>query len=346
MPWENVPCHRRVRNILARAFQREALGRTTLVHGPSGAGQEVIARAITQTYTCKNHPNDFCGECASCRKIEGGIHPDVVEMHPWEDWSEENNKEKQSKRKQRKKNQYSVEHMRVMQELAMHMPFEGEVKFYIIHDAHCMNESSSNSLLKILEEPHEHTRFILTTDRASGILPTIRSRCWAIRLLPQDIQVLAESLQSKLEPEKALAIARASGGLPEKADELIESDYLDRRDMVFDILQQIKKRESAVMEISESLAKNKQIDLRDVMSILLRIVRDGIVTVSGDGLDLFENIDRRDDLLKLWSGAQLDRLIEGAKSILDALEDMDRFVNPSIVVMDLLLRLRRSFAGQ
>ncbi|MBN2325980.1 MAG: hypothetical protein JXR73_02420 [Candidatus Omnitrophica bacterium] len=348
MPWDNVPCHPHVSKIITRAIQRGHFGRTSLVFGPPGAGQGGVALAITMTFVCKKAENDFCGTCPECKRIQDGVYPDVIEMHPWEDWSKgksnEKDKEAPGKRQPRKKKQYSVDHMRAVMEHALHLPYEGDLKFYIIHDAHSMNVHSSNSLLKILEEPHPHTRFILLTDQAAGILPTIRSRCWGIRLLPLEISNLARSLQPGLSEEKAATIARAAGGLPDQASQLMEKDYLDRRDQVFDLLLEIKKRESAVIESAESIAKHAN-DLEESLPILLRIVRDGVVVASQGDPSHYENQDRKEDLSILWKDASMEKLIGSTKSILAALEDRERFVNPSILMMDLFLQLRESMRG-
>ncbi|MGC9329699.1 MAG: DNA polymerase III subunit delta' C-terminal domain-containing protein, partial [Candidatus Hinthialibacter sp.] len=172
----------------------------------------------------------------------------------------------------------------------------------------------------------------------------IRSRCWKIRLLPLEISDLAQSLQPELPAEQAVAIARAAGGLPGQAKQLMENDYLDRRDQILDWLLQIKERESAVVESAESLVKNSG-GLVENLLILLRIVRDGFVAASQGDPSQFENQDRIQDLSFLWKDASIDKLISSTKNILAAMEDQERFVNPSILVMDLLIQLRESMKG-
>lgn len=307
-----------------------------------------MARAIAMTLVCRSREDGFCGVCSNCRRIQDGVYPDVIEMHPWENWADPDDKEKREKQekanKKRKKNEYKVEHMRVMQEQAMHLPYEGDLKIYLIHDAHWMNMNSSNSLLKILEEPHSHVRFILTTDQPAGILPTIRSRCWSIRLIPLEIDVLAQSLQKELPPDQAATVARTAGGLPDQARILIEEGYLERRDWLFERLAKVKKRESGVIEAAEEIARSRD-DLSQNLTILFRIVRDGLVAVSGGDARQFENQDRSGDLQRLWLGSNADRLIDSMKCVLNALEDSERFVNPTILLMDILLQTRRAMMG-
>ncbi len=340
MPWIDVPCSPKVRTIVMRAIRRNAFGRTSLVYGPPGAGQIGVARAIAKTFLCNNVPDDFCGECSSCRRIDRGVYPDVLEMYPSDDWSKDADKEKGK----RKKKEYSVGHMRAVREQAMLMPYEGNLKVFLIHDAHCMNESSANSLLKILEEPHPHMRFVLVSDRASAILPTIRSRCWFIRLVPQEIEALSGMLQPNLSAGKARTIARAAGGLAEKAFQLVEEDYLSQRDDLIEALLRIRASESAIIPVTEEIVKRKN-DLPFLLEILMRIVRDGLVYVSGDGVTIWENPDRCDDLGRLWQGSQPDGLMDCMNAILDCHDDLERFINPTILMMDLFIRLRQAMVS-
>lgn len=340
MPWIDVSCSPKVRTVVMRAIRRNAFGRTSLVYGPPGAGQIGVARAIAKTFICKKAEDDFCGMCSSCRRIEQGAYPDVLEMYPWDDWSKDAEKEKGK----RKKKEYSVGHMRAVQEQAYLLPYEGDLKVYLIHDAHRMNESSSNSLLKILEEPHSHIRFVLVSDQASAILPTIRSRCWFVRLIPQEIEVLSEMLQPNLSAGQSLTIARAAGGLAEKAFQLVEEDYLSQRDDLIEALLRIRSSESAIIPVTEEIVKGKN-DLPFLLDILMRIVRDGLVFVSSDGVTIWENPDRHDDLCRLWQMSQPDGLIDCMNVILDCKDDLERFVNPTILIMDLFIRLRQAMVS-
>ncbi|MFB3789268.1 MAG: ATP-binding protein [bacterium] len=337
MPWEQVECHPSVRETVVRAMAKGLMGHTVLIHGEPGAGQTAVARAIAQTYNCQELEHDFCGACRPCRLIAEKSFSDVLELVPWKDWSDS----------ERKGKTYSVGHMREMQQFAMALPMESKYKIFIIHQADLTNPSSgypyaANSLLKILEEPYPHNIFLLITDRLERILPTIRSRCWSIRLPPLDAAGLARQLQTSLPAEAAWTVARAAGGLPELARQLIADEYLERRDQCLQTLERLRKEESAVLEEAERMGKVKD-RVRDDLAILLRLIRDGVLAANQAGGAVFFNPDRNEQILRLWEGADTLALIQGGEAIVKALEELDRSVNPNILLPDLLLGLRRTF---
>ncbi len=332
MPWDQVDCHASVRENVVRAIAKGLLGHSVLIHGEAGAGQVAVARAIAQTYNCKELEHDFCGRCRPCRLIAEKSFSDVLELFPWEDWH----------KPERKGREYSVGHMRAMQEFAMALPMESEYKIFLIHHADCANDNAANSLLKILEEPYPHTIFLLITENVAGILPTIRSRCWSIRLPPLDTAALARQLQTSIPAEAAWTIARAAGGLPELARQLIEENYLDRRDQLLHSLERVREQESAVLEEAERLAKAKE-HLRENLAILLRIVRDGLLAANQTGENRFFNPDRGEQIRRLWEGAASRMLIQTGEEILKSLDELDRYVNPGLLMAGLMLTIRRSF---
>ncbi|HTY13370.1 MAG TPA: DNA polymerase III subunit [Candidatus Omnitrophota bacterium] len=102
-----------------------------------------------------------CGECLSCRKLAGGVHPDILVI----------GKDEAS---------FKIDQVRELKELAKFGPSESAYKVIIVNDAETMTEQASNSFLKVLEEPPAGVVFILISDREEGIMRTILSRCQRI----------------------------------------------------------------------------------------------------------------------------------------------------------------------
>lgn len=340
MSWKTVSCHTTVKNSIIQSISNGVLGRTILIHGPSGAGQESVGYAIAKHLNCKKVENDFCDRCYSCQRIEDKTFPDVLSMYPWDDWSDPNAKEK---KQQRKKNEYSVDHMREVQRFAYMHPYQAEKKIFLIHNADRMNNAAANSLLKILEEPHPHVVFILMTDQVGKIIPTIRSRCWPIRLVPLEIDALIETLQAEFSYQQSVTIARAAGGLPDLARILVDNDYLKSRDDMIDRLIHIKQYESAVVEQAERLAKEKD-EISSLLVILMRLVHDGILIASGAPKPPLMNPDRENTIRDLWENADIDLLLNCEHTILTCLDDLERFLNSTILFTDLYQSVRRSFS--
>ncbi len=355
MSWNSVECHPSVKKYLIRSIEKGMIGGTNLIYGPTGAGQVSVARALAQTFLCERMNDDFCGECPTCFRVQHKTYADLLEFRP-------------------KKATYLIEQLRQMQYSAVMQPYQGDKKIFILHDAHRMNKESANSLLKILEEPYEHNIFLLLTDNVTGILPTIVSRCRKIRLAPLPIHDLQKRLGEKLPETEAETLARASGGLPEMAEALQESNYLQTRDTILGWLESIRKRESDVYDIVNKMAKKTSQEkegeehtdpelyfldspdltkrekdrllekyyLRKHLTIILRLIRDGILLLSGCETAPFLNTDKRESLQKLWQGEKPELLIRKFEITLEAIEGIDKNLNTSILLSDLLLALRSS----
>ena len=142
-----------------------------------------------------------CGVCDNCREIAGGNSLDVLEI----DGASNN----------------SVEHVRELRDNVRYAPAKGRYKIYIIDEVHMLTSQAFNALLKTLEEPPAHVKFIFATTEPQKVLPTILSRCQRFdlhripaNLIAQHLQFIAGKEKITLEPAAAHAIARgAEGGL-------------------------------------------------------------------------------------------------------------------------------------
>lgn len=133
------------------------------------------ARELASAAVCIGTGEKPCGSCRACRKVQAGIHPDVINISRLSD------------EKGKLKREIVVEQVRQMAADAYVLPNEAERKVYIIREAELMNISAQNAALKLLEEPPEGVMFLLCTTNAGQLLPTVRSRCVEIGT-PGDMQ--------------------------------------------------------------------------------------------------------------------------------------------------------------
>src|SRR4029453_8082114 len=116
---------------------------------------------------------DFCDRCAQCRKVESGVHADVVIVQPEEVGSA-----------------IKIAQVRELLQTLSLRPMEGTHKVYIIDPADALNDAASNALLKGLEEPPDDTSFILVSSNPQALLVTVRSRCQTYSFAPLTLQEL------------------------------------------------------------------------------------------------------------------------------------------------------------
>jgi DNA polymerase-3 subunit delta' len=214
---------------------REALNiqraHALLVHGAQGVGQFEMALTLAQAWLCEGPADDdakrLCGHCASCRLVQARSHPDLLVLVPealrealgWnaDDAGDEAGSVKgESTGKRKPSKDIRVEEVRRIVSFAQTTAARAHGKVVVVFPAERMNGISANALLKTLEEPPGNLRFVLAGASADALLPTIRSRCQALRLELPDAAVATAWLQSHgvTQPEVLLA---AAGGQPEEA---------------------------------------------------------------------------------------------------------------------------------
>jgi DNA polymerase-3 subunit gamma/tau len=191
-----------VSRTLKNAVAQNRLAHAYLFVGPRGVGKTSTARILAKSLNCIKGPTVTpCGVCDNCREIAGGNSLDVIEI----DGASNN----------------SVEDVRQLRENVRYAPAKGRYKIYLIDEVHMLSSAAFNALLKTLEEPPEHVKFIFATTEPQKVLPTILSRCQRFdlhripaNLIAQHLQFIAKKEKITLQPAAAHAIARgAEGGL-------------------------------------------------------------------------------------------------------------------------------------
>jgi DNA polymerase III subunit gamma/tau len=187
---------------LSRAIDSGNVHHAYLFSGPRGCGKTSTARIMARSLNCEQGPtSNPCGKCESCIALApgGSGSVDVVEIDA--------------------ATHGGVDDARELREQVSFVPIKDRFKIYIIDEAHQLSTAANNAMLKMIEEPPSHLKFIFATTEPEKILGTIRSRThnYSFRLVNKE--VLAKHLQEICEQEKIncekpalLAIAEASGG--------------------------------------------------------------------------------------------------------------------------------------
>ena len=305
-----------VSRTLKNAVAQNRLAHAYLFVGPRGIGKTSTARILAKALNCVNGPTVTpCGVCDNCREIAAGNSLDVIEI----DGASNN----------------SVEDVRQLRDNVRYAPAKGRYKIYLIDEVHMLSPAAFNALLKTLEEPPAHVKFIFATTEPQKVLPTILSRCQRFdlhripaNLIAQHLQFIAGKEKITLEPAAAHAIARgAEGGLRDAEsmlDQLVafcgetiaEADVLNvfgftSEQTVADLTGYVLRSETAgALELLYQQCESGK-DMMRLMSDLIAYLRDLLVfKAKPDALS--EDIDP--DLHKLLaSHAELittDRLLD------------------------------------
>ena len=271
-----------VSRTLKNAVAQNRLAHAYLFVGPRGVGKTSTARILAKSLNCVKGPTVTpCGVCDNCREIAAGNSLDVIEI----DGASNN----------------SVEDVRQLRDNVRYAPAKGRYKIYLIDEVHMLSQAAFNALLKTLEEPPPHVKFIFATTEPQKVLPTILSRCQRFdlhripaNLIAQHLQFIAGKEKITLEPAAAHAIARgAEGGLRDAEsmlDQLVafcgekigENDVLNvfgftSEQTVVDLTGQILRGETpGALELLYQQSESGK-DMMRLMSDLIAYLRDLLV---------------------------------------------------------------------
>src|SRR5574341_1711487 len=185
---------------LENALAQQRLHHAYLFTGTRGVGKTTLARIVAKALNCETGVTATpCGRCAACTEIDGGRFVDLLELDA--------------------ASNTQVDNMRELLENALYAPTAGRYKVYIIDEVHMLSRSAFNAMLKTLEEPPEHVKFVLATTDPQKVPVTVLSRCLQFNLkqipVPQIRTQLARILDAEgieFEPAALQLLARAARG--------------------------------------------------------------------------------------------------------------------------------------
>jgi DNA polymerase-3 subunit delta' len=196
MGFDTLLGNRQLKENLTASLAKNRISHFYLISGPAGSGKHTLARLLAAAILCKDHPRP-CLECAACRKVMDGVHPDFITV---EDPEHKN---------------LPVKLVRQAREDAFIRPNEADYKIYLFPQE--MGIEGQNALLKILEEPPGYGVFLLLSENPEKLLPTVRSRCTQLQLtaLPEGTlkSALAREFPQARAEELAAAVERSGGFL-------------------------------------------------------------------------------------------------------------------------------------
>ena len=185
---------------LVNSLDNKRLHHSYLFTGTRGVGKTTLARILAKCLNCeaKGITSNPCGECSSCISIDAGQFVDLYEVDA--------------------ASRTKVEDTRELLENVQYMPTQGRYKIYLIDEVHMLSTHSFNALLKTLEEPPEHVKFVLATTDPQKIPSTILSRCLHFSLNRITPEVIKNQLEKVLENEQILYEEQATISISKIAD--------------------------------------------------------------------------------------------------------------------------------
>ncbi len=331
MPFADIVGHEHAKTLLRSAILQNRLAHAYLFHGDDRIGKRLLALRLAQALLCETvsdaQQTDACGVCRACHQVDTRTHPDFLVIEPDQEMANP---------------QIKIELIRDIEHQMIYRPLIGNRKICLIDDADRMTIGAANALLKTLEEPPNHSLFILVSSRPYALPATIRSRCQALRLTaPAQTQVeAAVILKRELPPADAHFLALLSDGQLGQALECdLEQARTNQKEFAAIFSAKGLQSFSTVLAATEALAKGDRGP--EAFDWLLRWLRDVLLVAVGAGSDHILNLDQRAGMQALAAHIDIDDLLD----LIGDLEKMERQthrnLNVQIALETILLRVRQ-----
>jgi len=311
------------------AWKQGRLAQAYILTGPDGIGKTPFAIELVKTFLCGEKGDDACERCPSCRKVNHSNHEDVEVMQPT--------------------GRGNVIHMEEVDELIGKLRYRtrsGEHRFVIIRDADRMGDAPANHFLKTLEEPPTNVTFFLLTARPSFLLETIVSRCQVVRMHRATSDEIERFLTDRGYSEaEARLYASLSDGCPGRAVGLKESGVYERRERILQRIMGLNSGNQAPAAAdmlndnrAQTLAASREAHYTD-LTLMAALYRDLALLAEGAERSLLYNPDVADRLQERAAAADPARLREQTLHILEARSNIQKLINPDLVISELFMDL-------
>ena len=331
---------------LEPALKQGRLAHAYLMVGPPHVGKMALALALAQGVNCLAGPGAPCGACVQCRRIAQGQHADVRVISVGRGAEPRSGREGGPVR-----TVIGIDDVRDVQRQVSLKPYEGACIVIIFDGAEAMSQEAANALLKTLEEPPPQVLLLLLTANEEALLPTIRSRCRTLTLLPVAKAQVVERLTAAPHPGKegqadaaqAERLARLSRGcLGWALAALADPARLEQQEAELEQVRQtcqggLEERFSYAAELAARFPRDRD-SVRESLYLWLRWWRDLLLVK--EGAETYVQDPAQLTHLRLQA-AQLTtgQVVGFVKALLQTLEALERNASPRLALEALMLRL-------
>ncbi len=251
-----------IKSLLDSIAAQNRLPHAILLHGENGSGRLTVAQYIAKLFLCNAPP---CESCPTCTKINNAAHPDVI--FP----------------KRECGGKYAIAALRDLLTDAMIKPNDGDIKLYIFEDADTLSAEIQNTLLKLIEEPSSHLRFIFICENINLILETIRSRVTEFEIPTPTVEDCIEFLTTEKQASTAKAKELAnltSGNIGRCVDILENGEAVKLMDIARKAAAALVKKDGVMLlaALSEPTAR---VDHAEMLQYFAAILRDALACRCG-----------------------------------------------------------------
>ncbi len=335
--------------LLKTLLQKGTLPHALLFTGLEGVGKRMAAELFAMACLCRNsqrnkneisshspshslsfYPDRPCTQCAACRRVVSGNHPDVIRINPDGAF-------------------IRIGQIRSLCTTLSMKPYGNGYRVVLIGNAHLMNKEAGNALLKVLEEPPAGTILILTATGASELLPTIVSRCQRIQFNPLTPESITAELVERngISPTLARSIAALANGSMSKAFDMLKNNFLNHRKWLLTAtgMQQSAGGKIPIWQglaVAEKLFKLKE-SINDSLEIIKFWLRD--ILIYPYSPDKIVNQDMGQEIARLSQSEPHGLLLKKLDAVESAQKAIEANANLRLTLEVMVMRLTRTNDG-
>ena len=352
MSLANVPGQEGAKTLAAAWLRNQRIPHSILIKGPAGTSKRTLAMEVAKAVNCAQPGNGACDSCASCRKIDNLVHPDVHALMPLVAGSKKSGDARDQMRSEvmeylNDQTTLTVSNVNIAREHLLNLqreiyfaPTEGNRKIGIVFEADRMYPAGSNALLKTLEEPPNRALLILVSTFPERLLPTIRSRCQNMVTHALGREELGEHLRPlKLAPDRLELTLRLADGNLHRANHVATGSIDATRTRVENfLLSACKKDDKEFWRLTAEIGgKAERQELERFLETFSQYLRDLFLIKYGRE-HLARHIDRS-EFLHLVDCLTPEMLETVAAEVDQAFQNITQNVAPSLALVDLWRRL-------
>ena len=297
MGFETLLGNEQLKQNLTESLAKGRISHFYLISGPEGSGKHTLAKLLAAAILCRGKRKP-CGACDPCRKVFSGNHPDFITVDDPE------------------KKTVTVDLIRQARSDIYVQPNESDHKIYLFPRAQDMGLPGQNALLKVLEEPPKYGVFLLLTDNPDKLLPTVRSRCTELKMLPLSEEVLRRQLRQDRpeasEEDISAAMMRSGGFLGQARQLLEEGGNLPQQTEGF--LEAFGKKDALLLtQVLTPMEKWKRDALAEILQQWIELLESALASRSG----IHAISARARELSRLRTAPELYRAVGKLKQALE-----------------------------
>ncbi|TSI05444.1 DNA polymerase III subunit delta' [Lysinibacillus sp. BW-2-10] len=313
---------------LQTIFEKKRTAHAYIFDGAKGTGKQEVAMFFIKLLLCLNPSKNVpCETCRNCKRVDSGNHPNVKQLEPDGQF-------------------IKIDQIRDLISGMTKTSIEEGRKVYVLHHADRLNTSSANTLLKFLEEPDGDVTAILLTESYQAILPTIQSRCQHIKFanIPRDI-LLKQLQEQGVTYSMASTVSMLTYSLDTAISLANDEQFAHARKTVLKLVETVKKNvhEALLVVYEDWLTSFKEKnEIEQALDLLLFAYRD-IVAIKADQKANFTYPDMLQSWKELALNTTFERLSQQMQAILQARQNLQRNMNRTLMMEQLMLNLQEGY---